>query len=198
MLMVEAITAALGAVLLAGVVAWKLIGSTYAADLRTLCDAERQSAHTLETDMPQVSRWVRAHLKTPEGNRLFWELRNGELPSRAKRLRTEASAVGIVTCPTVRSYLDLAALAEYRRDVQRICSSVTFPGFADLDDDSRLGALEDWIETHAATERTKSLADPLRRAPSPQRPAILSAAAHEAGVFSCDVAKVLDLPRPPP
>jgi hypothetical protein len=193
-----AMTVALGVALVGGVIAWKLASATYRADIQKICDAEKSSGHSLQREMSEVTQWVRANLATPEGNELFSSLGDTELAARAGLLRSEATPLGIGTCPTVQSYQRLAEQAEYRRDLQHLCSRVTFPGFADVADDARLSLLEDWIETRAESLRTRELAGPLQRAPPAQRADVLRAVALQTDVFSCDLARVLEPTQGPP
>jgi hypothetical protein len=187
----------LGVALLGGVVTWKLSGSTYTGDVTTICEAEARSGSLLGKDMSAVTQWVRAHLTTADGNRFFSSLRDAEIGARAERLRGEASTLRIGSCPMVRSYERLAAEAEYRGDLQRLCSAATFPDLAELDDGARLSRVEDWIDGQAASPRAKQLGGTLRRMPPEERAGVLRAAARQIDVYSCGLAKVLDLPPPP-
>ena len=47
-----------GAILVFGVIGWKLLGSTYNADIHTICDGEVDSGYTLEKDMSKVTTYV--------------------------------------------------------------------------------------------------------------------------------------------
>jgi hypothetical protein len=181
--------------LLAAVIAWRLAGGRYPADVETICAAEFRSGFTLRRDMPALGEWVRAHLATPEGNELCAALSDAPFVDRAARLRSEARTLGLAACPLARSYAELAAEGDARADLQRLCSYVTFPGIEQLDDGARLERVESWIERDAASAGTKALAEPLRRADTPlDRARLLRAYANELGVLSCDLAKTLESP----
>ncbi len=183
--------------LIVGVVAWRLAGATYRADVETICHAEARSGFTLRKDMPALGEWVRGLLATPEGNEFYASLADAPMADRATRLRSEALALGLAPCPMARSYEELVADGESRADLQRLCSYATFPGLERLDDASRLQVLEAWIASEATSARTKALAEPLRTAERPEaRARVLRAAAKEIDVYSCDLAKTIE--RPPP
>jgi hypothetical protein len=88
---------------------------------------------------------------------------------------------------------------DYRADLQRLCSYVTFPGLADGDDAARLDALEAWIASDASNARTKALAGPLRDAETPaERARVLRAASRAMVIFTCDIARTIESPPPVP
>jgi hypothetical protein len=186
--------AVVGVVLVGGVVGWKLIGSSYKGDVETICNAEKNSGFTMQKDMSKVTQYVRAHLETPEGNQLYSALTDAKLLDRAKRLQTEANAQKLGACPSVAAYQQIAAEGEYRSDLQRLCSSMTFPKLGELDDDGRLSKLEEWIDQHARSPRTKELGEPLRQGAAADRAKLLRDSASKMDVFSCDVAKILEGP----
>lgn len=186
--------AIVGVVLVGGVIAWKLLGSTYKGDVETVCNGEAASGFTMEKDMSKVTAYVRQHLVTPEGNTFYSTLSDTKLTERAKRLQDEASGIGIRSCPTVASLEKMSATAEYRSDVQRLCSSASFPHLGELDDDARLKKLEDWIDQQAKSPRTKELADALRQGTPADCAKLLRDKGNELDIFSCDVAKTLEGP----
>jgi hypothetical protein len=186
--------AVLGVVLLGGVVAWRLLGSSYKGDVQTICNAEAGSGLTVEHDMPKVSKWIRDHLGTPEGNELFSTLSDAKLLERAKKLQQEADANKVGACPMVQAYQQVAAEGEYRSDLQRLCSSIAFPKLAEMDDAGRLSKIEDWINKDARSPRTKELIEPLRQGSPADRAKLLRDTATKYDVFSCDVAKILESP----
>jgi hypothetical protein len=101
----------------------------------------------------------------------------------------------MASCPLAESYARLAEEAEYRADIQGLCSVVTMHGLADLDEDARLGALVAFLDESAQTAKAKALAVPLRRAATPaDRAQVLRDAATEGGIFKCDVAQVIEAP----
>ncbi len=184
-----------GAVLLGGVVVWRLWGSTYKGDVRTICDAEKGSGFTIDKDMPKVTDWVRANLETPEGNTLFSTLKDMRLAERSKKLQAEATSVKLAACPMVSAYDRLAAEGEYRADLQHLCSSLTFLKLAEMNDDDRLTKIEDFIDKQAKSPRTKELGELLRSTPAAGRAKVLRDTATSMDVFSCDTAKTLDSPQ---
>jgi hypothetical protein len=186
---------ALTAALLGGVVAWKLSASTYTGDVRTICTAERRSGVEMKRDMARVTRWVRAHLSTREGNELYSSLDGAPLRDRTGRLQTAAAALNMGSCPLAESYAQLAEEAEYRADLQGLCSIVTMHGIEDRGDDARLGVLVAFLDESAQTAKAKALAAPLRRSATlADRAKMLRDAATEAGIFKCDVAQVIEAP----
>jgi hypothetical protein len=188
--------APLGGLLVLGVVVWRLAGATYSADVDTICDAEGRSGFTLRRDMAALGEWVRGHLTTPEGNKLYASLGDVSVAERAQHLGAEALAVGLSTCPMARSYEGLVADGESRADLQRLCSYVTFPGIERLDDAARLDAIEAWIARESKNARTRGLGEPLRKAGTAvERAQILRSSAREIDVYSCDLAKTLESPQ---
>ncbi len=191
-----------GLLLVGGVAAWRLASTTVRGDVAVICHAEARSGLTLARDMPALNEWMRGHLDTREGNELLSTLHDTPADRRASRLRDSADAAGIGPCPLAQSYDSLVADADYRADLQRLCSFVTFPKLADpaaSDDAARLGALEDWIDTQAGSARTKALAGPLRSATTPaERANVLRVASREMDVFTCDVARAIEAPPPTP
>jgi hypothetical protein len=188
---------ALGLALIGGVVAWRLAGATYRADVETICRAEARSGLTLGKDMPALTAWLHGHLATPDGSELLARLGDAPMADRAPRLRSAAAELGIGACPMAEAYEGLVAEGDYRADLQRLCSYVTFPDLAGADDSARLAALEEWIESRAANDRTKALAGPLRSAETPaERAGLLRAASREVDIFTCDVARVIESPPP--
>jgi hypothetical protein len=188
--------AAIGASLVAGVGAWKLTVSNYAADVQTICKAEHESGFAIEKEMSRVMEWVRAHLTTPEGNKLFSDIANAQVIDRAGKLRRESSAQRIAVCPMVDAYERLAAMNAYRADLQKICSTLTLPDLEDQDDDTRLARLQDLVDTQAKSPRTRELIEPLRRAAAGARGRLLRGAAADVDVHPCDVAKAFECPPP--
>lgn len=186
---------ALGAVLVASVVAWKLARSSYRADVDAICQGESLAGFPVRRDMAGVSERIRARLATPEGNVLFSRLRDAPLGARAERLRAAATATGLRRCPMADTFDQLAAEAEYRSEVQQLCSYVTFPGLQDMGDPARVRTLGAWIGQSARTERMGELAAILRpMETSADAAKALRDAAAEIDVFTCDTAKVLDTP----
>jgi hypothetical protein len=187
-----------GLALVAGVVVWRLAIASYRADVETMCHAEARSGLVLSKDMQALTAWLRGHLTTPEGNELLSRLGDAPMSARAARLRDAAASVGAGACPMTASYESLVNDGDYRADLQRLCSYVTFPDLAAGDDAARLAALEDWIEGQAKNPRTQALAAPLRSAGTPaERARVLREASGEMGIYTCDVAKTLETPPPP-
>jgi hypothetical protein len=187
-----------GVLLVFGVIGWKLLNSTYKHDVRTICDGEGDSGFTLEKDQSKVSTYVRQQLTTPEGNTFYSSLSDAKLVERAKRLKAEASAQGIASCPMVAAYEKAAAEGDYRADVQHLCSNVAFNHLAEVDDAARLQRLEDWIDQGAKSPRTKDIGEALRQgATGADRAKVLRDAAAKVDIFSCDLAKTLEGPIVP-
>jgi hypothetical protein len=188
-----------GVALVTVVVAWRLGGASVRGDIETICFAELRSGWTLRTEMPALTEWTRRHLTTPEGNTLDAALRDVAMAERGQRLRAEAAAHGIGSCPLAASYDALALEGDERADLQRLCSYVTFPDFANGDDRARLEVLEAWIERDASTARTRALAGPLRDAATPaDRAQVLRAASSAVDMLRCDLAGILETPPPLP
>ena len=188
-----------GLALLAGVVVWRLASASYRADIETICHAEARSGLVMNKDMQALTAWVRAHLTTPEGNELLSSLGDAPMSARAARLGDAAASAAVGPCPMTAAYEFLVRDGDYRADLQRLCSYVTFPDLAADDDAARLAALEDWIEGQARNPRTKALAGPLRGAgTAAERARVLRQASGEIGIFTCDVAKTVETPPPAP
>ena len=188
----------LGGLLVFGVIAWKLLATSYKGDVQTICNAETESGFTLDKDSSKVTTYVKQHLGTPEGNQFFATLSDAKLGDRAKRLQSEATTLGIGSCPVVAAYEKLNAAGEYRADLQHLCSNVAFSHLAEVDDAARLQRLEDWIAQGARSPRTKELAEPLRQGTPADRAKLLRDAASKMDVFSCELAKTLEGPVVPP
>ena len=190
-----AIMAVAGLALFGVVVAWRLAGATYRGDVENLCGAEQRSGRTVARDMPGLTDWLRAHLATPEGNQLLSRLGDVPMADRASRLQSAARALGIDSCPMAQAYEALVADGDYRADLQRLCSLLTFPDLAQGDDAARLATLEEWLASQASNARTRALADPLRSAGTPaERARVLRAASREMDIFTCDTAKTIESP----
>jgi hypothetical protein len=176
------------------VVAARLGATSERADVAALCDAEVRSGLSMRGDMARVSQWVRANLGTPRIHAAFSSLRDTPIAERATRLRALARSVGVRGCPMAQTLDELAQEAIYRADMQALCSYFTFPGLDDLEDDARADALEAWIRERARSPRTSALAAALHDARSTERADLLRQVAGEVDVWSCDVAKVLEVP----
>jgi hypothetical protein len=187
-----------GLLLVGSVIAWRLLGVSFRADIETICNGEKSSGYTAEKDMAKVTQWVRDHLGTPEGNQFYSAMNEAKLPERARLLQSKVSEVKVDPCPMVPSLQQVAAEGEYRVDLQHLCSRLTFPKLDEEDDETRLRRLEDWIDQQAKSPRTKELADPLKQAAPADRAKILSDAAAKEDVFSCESSKTLSLPQQPP
>jgi hypothetical protein len=185
--------------LIAGIVVWRLASASYRADVETICNAEARSGLVMGKDMQALTTWLRERLTTPGGNELLSSLDDAPMHVRAARLREVAESAGLGACPMAESYEALVVEADYRVDLQHLCSYVTFPNLADGDDAARLSALEEWIQDQAKEPRTKALAEPLRSAETPgERARVLRAASRSMGIFTCDVAKTIETPPPLP
>jgi hypothetical protein len=190
-----ALSGVVGVLLLGAAVAYKLLGSTYAHDVVTLCNAEAASHLTVSSDTARLTIWIQEHLATPEGGRLFASLRDRPLPERGLLLQRESQVVGLETCPLVHAYDDLSRRWDGRREMQDLCSNTTFPELAMLDESSRLQALEEWIDAQGSTPVSLALAAKLREATTAVDGATrLRDAAADVGVLTCDVAKTLLVP----
>lgn len=191
--------ALVGVVLVGGVIAWKLLGTSYARDVQSICNAEQLSGHPADKEVSKMSSWLRDRLGTPEGNELFSSVSDAKVQDRAKVLQDAADKAHVTPCPLVQTYQRLAAESDYRVDVQRLCSTFTFPKLLASDDATRLQMFEDWIDKSAISPRTKDLADPLRQAATgADRAKVLRDAANKMDVFSCENAKTLETPTPMP
>jgi len=188
-----------GLLLVGSVIAWRLLGVSFRADIETICNGEKSSGYTAEKDMVKVTQWVRDHLGTPEGNQFYSTMSDVKMAERAKLLQSKAAEVKVDPCPMVPSLLQVAAEGEYRADLQHLCSRLTFPKLDEMDDDTRAAKLLEWIDQQAKSPRTKELADPIKQAATPaDRGRILSEAAGKVDVFSCETSKTLNLPQQAP
>ena len=190
--------AAFGTTLVVAVGVWKVARSSYTADVRTICAAEHESGFAIEKQMTSVTQWVRARLTTPEGNELFSGIADARVVDRAAHLRREASARKIAVCPMVDAYERMAAQNEYRADLQKICSTLTFPDLREQDDDMRLARVLDFADTQAKSPRSRRLLDSLREAAAGARGELLRAAAADADIYRCEVARTFESPPPEP
>jgi hypothetical protein len=183
-----------GVVLLLAVGAARL-GATTRGDVVVLCEAERRSGTPMRRSMASVSEWIRDHLATPEEQLFFSSLRDAPLAERGERLRRHARAAKVQSCPLADTYDELAGEALYREDMQALCSYVTFPGFAELDPEERVAALEAWTRERAASPRTRALVEALGQATGAEdRVRAIRQAAAEIDVVTCDLAGLLGRP----
>jgi hypothetical protein len=191
--------AVLGAVLVGGVIAWKLLGTSYKHDVETICNAEKGSGYGMDHDASKVGQWVKDHLGTPEGNQLFAAISESKLVERSKKLKDAASDQGVSPCPITASYEQLAAKGEARADVQHLCSEISFPRLMSADEPGRLDMLLKWIDQSAKSPGTKDIGAALQKAaPGAERAQVLTDAASKLDIFSCGNAKTLATPAPPP
>jgi hypothetical protein len=187
--------AVLGVLLVGGVIAWKLLGTSYKHDVETICNAEKGSGLSVEHDASKVTLWVRDHLGTPEGNQLYSALTDTRVSERSKKLQDAADQAHVAPCPIIASYQQIAARGDQRSDVQHLCSDITFPKLANSDDATRLAMIEQWIDTSAKSPLTKDLGAALQKAPTgAERAKVLSDAATGFDVFTCTNAKTLETP----
>jgi hypothetical protein len=190
--------AIVGVLMVGGVVAWKLVGTSYKHDIETICNSEKGSGLSTDKETSKLTAWIRDHLGTPEGNELYSSITEARVADRAKKLQDEADKAHVSPCPIVQSYQQLAATSEARADLQRLCSSLNFPKLLASDDAVRLTMVKDWINTQAKSPRTKELLDQLSQAPpGPERAKVLRDAAGKLDVYSCENAKSLEAPPPP-
>jgi hypothetical protein len=96
----------------------------------------------------------------------------------------------------VDAYERLAAQNEYRADLQKICSTLTFPDRAEQDDDMRLARLLDFVDTQAKSPRTKELVDSLRNTAAGARGKLLRTAATDVDIYRCEMARTFESPPP--
>jgi hypothetical protein len=191
--------ALVGVALVGGVIAWKLLGTSYTRDVQSICNAEQLSGHPADKEASKMTSWLRDHLGTPEGNELFSSVADSKVTDRAKVLQDGADKAHVTPCPLVQTYERIAADADYRVDLQRLCSTFTFPKLLASDDATRLQMVEDWIDKNSISPRTKDLADPLRQAQTgADRAKVLRETATKMDVFSCENAKMLETPTPMP
>lgn len=187
-----------GALVLGGVIAWKLVGTSYRHDLETICNSEKGSGYSLDHDSSKVAQWAREHLGTPEGNELYSGLTETRVADRPKKLQDAADKAGVSPCPAVASYQKLATTAEARSDLQHLCSELSFPKLLATDDGGRLAMLQTWVDQNARSPRSKELMAALTQAPAgAERAKVLADAAGKFDVFSCVNAKTLEKPPPP-
>ncbi|HEY6458665.1 MAG TPA: AgmX/PglI C-terminal domain-containing protein [Polyangiaceae bacterium] len=187
----------LGVVLVGGVAAWKILGSSYKGDIETICNSEAGSGFTMGKDTSKVTTYIRAHLATPEGNTFFSSLSDARLMDRANQLKLEAGKLHLGSCPLVASLERMAAEGEYRSDVQHLCSNITFPTLGQQEDAGRVQMLEDWIDKSAKSPRTKELGAALRQGGPADRATLLRTTAGSLDIFTCDLAKTLEGPLLP-
>jgi hypothetical protein len=173
----------------------KLLGATYAHDVATVCNAESASGFVMSRNAARVSQWTQDQLRTPEGGRLLAALRDLPLAERPRWLEERSRAAGVSNCPMVQVYDELSREWDARRELQRLCSTATFPDLERLDEAGRRQVIDEWFELHGVTAQARSLRSRLRGTQKPAgRAEVLSDAANGLGVLTCDVAKILATP----
>ncbi|MCL2447701.1 MAG: hypothetical protein FWD17_02005 [Polyangiaceae bacterium] len=186
------VAGAFGSALLCVVVAIQLAAGSERADLAVLCDGEARSGLPLRGDLGRVDGWIRAHLRVPRIGRAFAAIRDAPVRERGPRLRDLAVAAGRPSCRLADALDALADEAAYRAELQALCSYVTFPGLAGRDDAGRASAVGAWLGERAATPRLHALGAAFAAAPRSDRARLLKDVAREAGLWTCDVAKLLE------
>ena len=112
-----------GAVLLVGVIAWRLTAGSYKGDIQKICNAEtnaggqRGAVENLAIGM----EWAKEHLDTPEASAWFTELEKKGMGDRVVVLRAETKRLGIASCPLADTFLAVQADADYRTDLYTLC-----------------------------------------------------------------------------
>ncbi len=189
------LAATLGAALFGVALSDRHLVASYPRDVATLCDAESESGFTMSRNTARVTAWIQDHMTTPDGGRLLASLRDRPLTERARWLEQRAHESGLASCPMVEAYEELSGQWHSRRELQSLCSAITFPDLGTLEDDARLQVVDEWIEMHASTAVVRLLSSRLRRAATAaDRAEVLRDAASDVGVLSCDVAKILSVP----
>jgi hypothetical protein len=187
--------AALGALLGGVVIADRLLGATYAHDLATLCNAEAASGFATGRNAARLNTWTQDHMQTAEGGRFLASLRDLPLDERAGWLEQRSRAAGLSSCSMVTAYEELARRWRSKQELQRLCSSFSFPGLEKLDPLERLQAIDEWLALNASTSEVRLFGSRLRRTETPaERAELLRDEAGDFGILTCDVAKILPLP----
>ena len=190
--------AIVGVLMVGGVVAWRLVGTSYKHDLETICNAEKGSGLSTDKETSKLSAWVRDHLGTPEGNELYSAITESRVAERCKKLQDEADKAHVAPCPLVQSYQQLAAASEARSDLQHLCSTLNFPKLLASDDAVRMTMIQQWTDAQAKSPRTKEIVEQMRQASAgADRAKVLRDAAGKLDVYSCENAKSLEAPPPP-
>jgi hypothetical protein len=92
-------------------------------------------------------------------------------------------------------YEEAARQAAARRDVQKLCSTTTFPDLSRLQEALRLQMIEEWISEQPTDGIVRALAEPLWGADNGRaRADLLREAAYGLDLYSCDVARVMAQP----
>ena len=187
-----------GALLLAGVLAWRLTSGSYTTDIRKICDAERSSGVDAKTDIRKVEAWAKDHLETPEASAWFAEFVKKPMPERAKGMRDESQRAGIAKCDLATMYEALALEGEYRQDLAGLCSALDMGKVEAGDDAERLKLIQDWINAKARSTRTKAMGEQLAQAEAKQRPDIVREAATAVAIYQCELVATLLKPQAHP
>jgi hypothetical protein len=172
------------------------LSATYAGDVAAICDAERRSGISVHDDTARVTQWIRGHLTTRQGRELFASLRDAPVGVRAHLLRAQARAARSSACPLAESYDALSADDINRRDLQRLCSIITFPDLPNFDPLTRLQVVSEWLLTRGTAPIVHSLAIAASGISTPRDfAALLRNAAGESDVVTCDVARQIEAPQ---
>jgi hypothetical protein len=185
----------LGVAFVIAVAGAKVASARLQSDLELTCNAPEASGLIFAKDAGRLTQWIRDRLSTPQGGRLFASLRDLPLEARASTLRSGARAAGLSTCPMADAYEEAARQAVARRDVQKLCSTYTFPGLSRLQEALRLQMIEEWISEQPTDGVVRALAEPLWGADNGRaRADLLRDAAYGLDLYSCDVARVMAQP----
>jgi hypothetical protein len=186
----------LGTVLLLGVIGWRLFSSSYPRDVRAICEAESRSGALVAKEPVKVVNWMKSNVDTPEGVALVTDLSQKRKGDGAVELAGEAKKLKIPSCPLVDAYTKVQVDGDYKSDIARLCSGLEFPNLQTQSDDDRMKRLRDWVATRAQSPKTAPLVHEIEQLPPADRGKRLQSEAAANDKFLCEVATILDKPRP--
>ena len=186
-----------GAVLLVGVIAWRLTAGSYKGDIQKVCQSEANVGGASKENLDRAMQWAKEHLDTPEASAWLTELGKKPMGDRAVVLRAEAQKLGVTSCPLADTFATMQADADYRTDLYSLCggSAIDLTKVEGANDADRLSQIRGWIAEKAKSPRTKVLGDKLALAEAKARPTLFREVANDFAVYQCALVDTLQKPQ---
>jgi hypothetical protein len=184
-----------GALLVVGVVAWRLMSSSYSRDVAAVCDAEARSGALVAKEPVKVVNWMKSNVDSAEGVALVTDLSQKRKGDAATELAAEAKKVKLASCPLADAYAKVQSDSDYKADMARMCAGLEFPNLETQSDDARIARIKEWADKKATSPRTASFVHELEGLPANARGKRMRDEAAANDKFMCEVAATLDAPQ---
>jgi hypothetical protein len=171
-------------------------------DVARLCHAESRAHASAVTDWPAVKGWIDAHMRTPEGKALAFELDQLPPADRSRVLQDRAADDGLLDCSLAQSLSPGSQADPYVRDVVDFCA-MTPPLDRDVvarvDGGTRVDLMRVWADAHARTPALFGLIARIAASPPRDRGPLLHDEVDRLPALEsdrCPLADALDVPGP--